>query len=99
MSIGERITALADRLDLDDKWRDAFHAVPRHLFVPDKAWCHPDDGPGFLIGRTADPETWLDVAYSNTAIVTQIDEAPPTWHTGKATTPPRRPHQVWSQRS
>ncbi|MEU4226935.1 methyltransferase domain-containing protein [Nonomuraea sp. NPDC026600] len=75
MSIGERITALTDRLtDLDDKWRDAFHAVPRHLFIPDKAWCHPDDGPGFLIDRTADPEMWLDVAYSNASIVTQIDD-------------------------
>ncbi|MEV1240480.1 methyltransferase domain-containing protein [Nonomuraea sp. NPDC049750] len=75
MNVDERITALTDQLGgLDDKWRAAFHAVPRHLFIPDRAWCDPDDGPGFLIDRTADPETWLNIAYSNTAIVTQLDD-------------------------
>ncbi|MEU0521450.1 methyltransferase domain-containing protein [Streptosporangium sp. NPDC006007] len=75
MSIGERVTALTNQMtNLDDRWRDVFHAVPRHLFIPDRAWCHPDDGPGYLIDRTADPETWMDVAYSNTSIVTQIND-------------------------
>ncbi|RCG29122.1 protein-L-isoaspartate(D-aspartate) O-methyltransferase [Sphaerisporangium album] len=51
------------------------HAVPRHLFIPDRAWCHPEDGSmGYLIDRTADPEVWLSAVYSDAAIITQIDE-------------------------
>ncbi|MFC4586129.1 methyltransferase domain-containing protein [Sphaerisporangium corydalis] len=49
-------------------------SVPRHLFIPDRAWCHPDDGPGYLIDRAADPGMWLAAAYSDAVIVTRIDD-------------------------
>ncbi|MEV6982794.1 methyltransferase domain-containing protein [Sphaerisporangium sp. NPDC051017] len=75
MSVDRRISALADQLTgLDDRWRGVFHAVPRHLFIPDRAWCDSDDGPGYLIDRSADPEVWMDAVYSNAAIITQLDE-------------------------
>ncbi|MFC6082738.1 methyltransferase domain-containing protein [Sphaerisporangium aureirubrum] len=75
MSADQRITALADQLvGLADRWRDAWHAVPRHLFIPDRAWCDADHGPGRLIDREADPEAWLDAVYSDAAIVTQLDD-------------------------
>ncbi|MBB6475515.1 protein-L-isoaspartate(D-aspartate) O-methyltransferase [Sphaerisporangium rubeum] len=58
---------------MDDRWRGALHAVPRHLFIPDRAWCD-SEGPGHLIDRETDPDAWLDAVYSNTAIVTQLDD-------------------------
>ncbi|MEU0567589.1 methyltransferase domain-containing protein [Nonomuraea sp. NPDC005983] len=75
MNAGERGNALSDKIaDLGDEWRAAMHAVPRHLFIPDKAWCHPDDAPGYPIDRAVDPGTWLDAVYSDAAIVTQTDD-------------------------
>jgi protein-L-isoaspartate(D-aspartate) O-methyltransferase len=75
--LAARIDRLCDRLTadgdlLDPVWRAAFHAVPRHLFVPERAWAAPNGpGPGFLIDRTADPVTWWDAVYSDAAIITQ----------------------------
>ncbi|MCG5219906.1 methyltransferase domain-containing protein [Streptosporangium soli] len=65
---------LADRLpDLDGRWRDAVRAVPRHLFIPDRAWCLPGEGPGYLIDRAAEPAGWEHaVGSAESAIVTQI---------------------------
>ncbi|MEU8266662.1 methyltransferase domain-containing protein [Sphaerisporangium sp. NPDC049002] len=75
MSVDQRVTALIDRLtDLDESWRGVFHAVPRHMFVPDRAWCDAVDGPGHLIDRGADPEAWMDAVYSDAAIITQLDD-------------------------
>ncbi|WP_310737975.1 methyltransferase domain-containing protein [Microbispora sp. H10949] len=65
---------IAQLQGLDSRWADAMRAVPRHLFIPDQAWCSPDAKPGYLIDRTADPDGWLDAVYSNTAIVTQLDD-------------------------
>jgi protein-L-isoaspartate(D-aspartate) O-methyltransferase len=44
------------------------------MFVPDRAWCTPDDGPGYLIDRGKDPAEWLKAAYADMAIVTQLDD-------------------------
>jgi protein-L-isoaspartate(D-aspartate) O-methyltransferase len=75
MNIGERIAALTDSsAGLDDRWREAMHAVPRHWFVPDKAWCHPDSGSGYLIDRETGPQRWIEAVYSDAAIVTQIND-------------------------
>ncbi len=53
-------------------WRDALHAAPRHLFVPDRAWAEPNgSGPGFVIDRIADAGAWWDAVYADNAIVTQ----------------------------
>ncbi|MER6943420.1 methyltransferase domain-containing protein [Nonomuraea sp. NPDC000554] len=75
MSAGERVRARTDQIaDLDDGWREAMHAVPRHLFIPDRAWCHPDDAPGYVIDRAADPGGWMKAVYSDAAIITQTDD-------------------------
>jgi protein-L-isoaspartate O-methyltransferase len=75
-----RIDRLCDRLAADGNlhdpvWRDALHAVPRHLFVPERAWASPNGpGDGYLIDRAADPEPWWDAVYSDTAIITQRND-------------------------
>ncbi|MEU8272490.1 methyltransferase domain-containing protein [Sphaerisporangium sp. NPDC049002] len=72
MSI-DRIRVLADQLtDLDDRWREVMRAVPRHLFIPEKAWCQAD--PGYMIDRIADSDKWMEAVYSDTAIITQTDD-------------------------
>src|SRR4051812_18330385 len=75
--LAARVDGLCDLLaaaeDLREPlWRAAFHAVPRHLFVPERAWASPNGpGDGHLIDRTADPDGWWDAVYSDTAIITQ----------------------------
>lgn len=84
MSDGERVAALVDQIaGLDDRWREAMYATPRHLFIPDRAWCHPDDAPGYLIDRAADPGTWMDAVYSDAAIITQKDDGKTDTAAGK----------------
>ena len=71
--LDEMISGL-ERLGDMDRWRGPLRQVPRHLFVPDRAWCTPDDGPGYLIDRDKDPGEWLKAAYADMAIVTQLDD-------------------------
>ncbi|MBB5075018.1 protein-L-isoaspartate(D-aspartate) O-methyltransferase [Nonomuraea endophytica] len=54
----------------------ALRAVPRHLFVPPRAWASPQGwrGEERVIDATADYGDWWDAAYTNTAIVTQRDD-------------------------
>lgn len=78
-----RVHALADYLNsahvLDPSpdgaaWDRALRRVPRHLFVPARAWAVPqDDRPQHLIDSSADADAWWAAVYSNTAIVTQRD--------------------------
>ncbi|QXJ22425.1 methyltransferase domain-containing protein [Actinomadura graeca] len=73
-ALDDMIVRLRDRGDLGD-WADALRAVPRHLFVPDQAWCAPDDGrDGFPIDRTAKPGQWLEATYAEAAIIIQVDD-------------------------
>jgi protein-L-isoaspartate O-methyltransferase len=60
----------------DPRWRNALHAVPRHLFVPPAGWATLDnDGvPGYSIDAVADPQTWWKTVYSDASIVTQVDD-------------------------
>lgn len=63
-------------LDLADRdsraWLQALDEVPRHQFVPARAWAQPqDDRPDCLIDRGTGPDAWWDAVYSNTAIITQ----------------------------
>lgn len=58
----------------EQAWIEALQAVPRHLFVPARAWCAPP-GSGYPIDRDGRPEEWWKAAYSlDTAIVTQLDD-------------------------
>lgn len=77
--VRERINALADELAqaghlTDPAWRDAMHAAPRHLFVPDIAWATPYNADGYRIDRSADPAAWMAAAYSNHPIIIQISD-------------------------
>jgi protein-L-isoaspartate O-methyltransferase len=59
------------------RWRPAVTAVPRHLFVP-RWWTWVAPGPGLwhdiweLRDGLADPDSWLDVAYRDQSLVTQV---------------------------
>ncbi|MFJ8444404.1 methyltransferase domain-containing protein [Kitasatospora griseola] len=76
LTAGARL-ALADRLAgagvLDAGWREAFEAVPRHLFLPPVYWEFVDDV-AVRRDRVADPEGWLAGAYRDTAAITQWDD-------------------------
>lgn len=75
--LSARIDRLCDRLAADgvlrsQAWREALHAVPRHLFIPERAWASPNaPGEGYIIDRGKDPAGWWDAVYSDTAIITQ----------------------------
>ncbi|MEV0280443.1 methyltransferase domain-containing protein [Streptomyces sp. NPDC050610] len=60
----------------DRPWlRQAFHAVPRHHFVPDRVWAPERDADGRypVLDRTRNPTEWLAAVYRpNWALITQI---------------------------
>ncbi|HEY3896663.1 MAG TPA: methyltransferase domain-containing protein [Pseudonocardiaceae bacterium] len=59
---------------LPESWRAAFTATPRELFIPARAvWVRGGDVKT-PIDRDADPDTWMQAAYSNDVIITQIDD-------------------------
>jgi protein-L-isoaspartate(D-aspartate) O-methyltransferase len=72
---------LAERGELSSDWEDAFAAVPRHVFLPDTVWWQDEkiDGPVDLVPlcRGEDSEAWLQMAYSNQAVITQVDDGVP----------------------
>jgi protein-L-isoaspartate O-methyltransferase len=59
------------------RWRPAVAAVPRHLFIPRWwAWAAPGSGLWHDIWELRDgpanPEAWLDAAYADRSLVTQV---------------------------
>lgn len=76
----EAAAALADRLaaaghPIDERWREALRAVPREVFIPEIGLACPNDGSTpYVINRTVDPDQWRGAVYSDTAIVTQLDD-------------------------
>jgi methyltransferase of ATP-grasp peptide maturase system len=60
--------------ELPDRWREAFLATPRHLFVPDVVWDDADGGVLTARRRDEDPAAWLADVYADEAIVTQVDD-------------------------
>jgi protein-L-isoaspartate(D-aspartate) O-methyltransferase len=60
-------------------WLPALAAVPRHCYLPDTVWIDNDgDGPTLLpLDRVADPDRWLELAYCDEAVVTQVDDGRP----------------------
>lgn len=72
---------LAERGDLSSDWGDAFAAVPRHVFLPDTVWWQDEkiDGAVDLVPlrRWEEPEVWIAMAYSNQAVITQVDDGEP----------------------
>lgn len=78
--LAQRIDGLCEVLTAagnlsDPIWRQALHAVPRHRFVPVRAWAAPNGaGDGYLIDRGADPAAWWDAVYGDNAIITQRND-------------------------
>ncbi|MFG2003381.1 methyltransferase domain-containing protein [Spirillospora sp. NPDC048911] len=71
----QHIEAMADQLAVDgwltqEKVRAALHDVPRHTFVPRIA----GTGQGDRVDRDLDPDGWLSLAYTQDAIITQLDD-------------------------
>ncbi|BDM74512.1 protein-L-isoaspartate O-methyltransferase (plasmid) [Streptomyces nigrescens] len=56
----------------------ALRTVPRHLFLPDRIWRGDGQGGYDLIDRTAEPNRWLEAAYSDVSLVTQFGDGLPT---------------------
>lgn len=52
------------------RWAAPISAVPRHLFVP--RWWERSDGEWEVRDGAADPDHWLETAYSQTSMVTSI---------------------------
>lgn len=82
--LDELISKLA-RLGDIERWRAPLVQAPRHLFVPDRAWCTPDDEAGYLIDRDKDPDEWLKASYADMSIVTQLDDGATDITAGKGT--------------
>lgn len=57
-----------------DPWGAACFAVPRHRFIPDQVWVSPASGQDHWVDRWADPHRWWEAVYSDSVLVTQIDE-------------------------
>ncbi|MGP4104001.1 hypothetical protein [Nonomuraea sp. KM90] len=55
-----------------DRWITSLAEVPRHAFVPARAWVAEDMGQtGRAIDRDLDPEAWLRAAYLDLPLITQ----------------------------
>jgi protein-L-isoaspartate(D-aspartate) O-methyltransferase len=75
-SLGRRLMdELAASGDLTPQWRSAFDAVPRHLFIPDLVW--REERMLVPLRRSDDPATWLELAYANSPVITQVDDGHP----------------------
>jgi protein-L-isoaspartate(D-aspartate) O-methyltransferase len=54
-------------------WLTGLHEVPRHLFVPDRAWAQAftTTGSDHAIDKATDPTGWWNAIYQNYSIITQ----------------------------
>lgn len=66
--------------DLPEPWRQAFADVPRHAFIPALVWRQRGDVDGndmYPLHRDKEPAEWLEVAYANRPVDTQVDDGHP----------------------
>ncbi|MEV0379356.1 methyltransferase domain-containing protein [Nonomuraea sp. NPDC050643] len=61
-------------VQIEEHTRQAFRAVPRHLFIPPVGQAFTPEGDHRLIDRDADPDDWWSAVYSDTSVVTQLDD-------------------------
>lgn len=76
-SAARLVESLIDRGDLSStEWAEALRDVPREFFVPDRAIASPDiaDAQPYPIDRIARPVEWREAVYSDTSIITQLDD-------------------------
>lgn len=79
--LGRMVDDLVGKGDLAEQWREAFLTVPRHAFIPDTIWRVDEDTEDVNdlvpLHRAEDPETWLELAYADEAVITQVDDGQP----------------------
>ncbi|WP_165974694.1 hypothetical protein [Nonomuraea deserti] len=68
------ITTVSAVVPCGPRVRAALQAVPRHEFVPTLGLAFFGDGDARVIDRETDPAAWWDAVYSDTSIVTQLDD-------------------------
>ncbi|MGH3321290.1 MAG: methyltransferase domain-containing protein [Streptosporangiaceae bacterium] len=71
------LAADLERVDVlrDPGWRDAYWRVPRHRFIPEVMWVDRDRSGAYApVHRDDDPELWWGTVYSNSLVVTQVDD-------------------------
>jgi protein-L-isoaspartate(D-aspartate) O-methyltransferase len=60
--------------------------VPRHEFIPELVWCHDRDVDADCdlvpLRRCDDPQRWLERAYANAPVNTQVDDGDPIGEAG-----------------
>ncbi|MGH3869766.1 MAG: methyltransferase domain-containing protein [Pseudonocardiaceae bacterium] len=80
------VEGLAQRGELDERWRATFTDVPRHEFIPELVWRHDRDTSAHCdlipLRRRDDPQGWLERAYANAAVTTQVDDGHPIGEAG-----------------
>ncbi|GGQ51012.1 protein-L-isoaspartate O-methyltransferase [Kitasatospora griseola] len=69
-------SALIANGSLRSDWFAAYHAVPRHLFVPDTVWPGMADGvrQGDAVSRREDAAAWWRAVYADVPLTTQWDD-------------------------
>jgi len=68
---------LAESGALSAEWRPVFEAVPRAEFIPETVWVESDRGALLPLRRAEDPRRWLELAYADDAVITQVDDGQP----------------------
>ncbi|MGH3828421.1 MAG: rRNA adenine N-6-methyltransferase family protein, partial [Pseudonocardiaceae bacterium] len=80
------VEGLTQRGELDERWRAAFTEVPRHEFIPELIWHHDRDTAGHCdlvpLRRGDDLRGWLERAYADASVTTQVDDGQPTGEAG-----------------
>jgi protein-L-isoaspartate(D-aspartate) O-methyltransferase len=78
---------LVQRGELDERWRAAFADVPRHEFIPELVWRQDRDSETDYdlvpLRRAEDPQRWLELAYADASVSTQVDDGHPVGADGR----------------
>ncbi len=80
------VEGLAQRGELDERWRVTFTEVARHEFIPELVWRYDRDTDAHCdlvpVRRSDDPQWWLEQAYANASVYTQVDDGHPIGEDG-----------------
>jgi len=80
------VEGLARRGELDQRWRAAFTEVPRHEFIPELVWRHDREADSHCdlvpLRRCDDEQDWLERAYADAPVNTQVDDGHPAGEGG-----------------
>jgi len=71
------VTQLIENGALSPEWRPAFEAVHRAAFIPETVWIEGGGGLLMPLRRTENPARWRELAHSDDAVITQVDDGHP----------------------